>query len=249
MLYLIGIGLCDEKDITVKGLEAVKKAKKVYLEDYTSFLQCTKQDLETFYGRDVISADRQTIENGSQKILDESKEDDIAVLIIGDPLSATTHSGLLLEAYQQKIPVTVIHNASVLTAIGQTGLQLYKFGRVSSIPYHETDVPYEILDQNKKANLHTLFLLDLSPKDNKFISTADAAKRLLAMEEKHQKKLLSPLTTAVACARLGTPAQQIIAGPLSQLSSKDLGPAPHCLVIPGELHFMEEEWIKELNKR
>ena len=38
-LYLIGLGLNDEKDITVKGLEAIKNCESVYLENYTSVLQ------------------------------------------------------------------------------------------------------------------------------------------------------------------------------------------------------------------
>lgn len=38
MLYFIGLGLADETDITVKGLELIKKAERVYLEAYTSIL-------------------------------------------------------------------------------------------------------------------------------------------------------------------------------------------------------------------
>lgn len=38
MLYFIGLGLGNEKDITINGLEAVKKSKKVFLESYTSIL-------------------------------------------------------------------------------------------------------------------------------------------------------------------------------------------------------------------
>ena len=38
MLYIIGLGLGNEKDITVKGLEAVKRCNKVYMEAYTSLL-------------------------------------------------------------------------------------------------------------------------------------------------------------------------------------------------------------------
>lgn len=38
MLYLVGLGLADERDITVKGLEVVKRAKRVYLEAYTAIL-------------------------------------------------------------------------------------------------------------------------------------------------------------------------------------------------------------------
>lgn len=45
MLYLVGLGLADETDITVKGLEVVKKAERVYLEAYTAILLVDKQKL------------------------------------------------------------------------------------------------------------------------------------------------------------------------------------------------------------
>jgi hypothetical protein len=45
MLYLIGLGLSDETDITVKGLEIVRKASRVYLEAYTSILLVDKDVL------------------------------------------------------------------------------------------------------------------------------------------------------------------------------------------------------------
>lgn len=45
MLYLIGLGLGDAKDITVRGLEIVKKAEKVFLEAYTSILTVGKEAL------------------------------------------------------------------------------------------------------------------------------------------------------------------------------------------------------------
>ena len=45
MLYLVGLGLGDVKDITVKGLEIVKSADKVYLEAYTSILTVGKESL------------------------------------------------------------------------------------------------------------------------------------------------------------------------------------------------------------
>lgn len=45
MLYLVGLGLADETDITVKGLNIVKKAHRVYLEAYTSILMVDKDKL------------------------------------------------------------------------------------------------------------------------------------------------------------------------------------------------------------
>jgi len=150
-LYLIGVGLQDEKDISVKGLEIVKRCSKVYLENYTSQLQCTVETLETFYGKEVIVADREKSENGVQAILEEAKEKDVAFLIIGAPFAATTHVEFLLEAKKQQVKVEVVENASVLTAVGITGLFLYKFGRVTTIPLANENVtsPYEVYQKAK----------------------------------------------------------------------------------------------------
>ena len=38
MLHIIGLGLADEKDVSVKGLEVIRKAERVYLEAYTAVL-------------------------------------------------------------------------------------------------------------------------------------------------------------------------------------------------------------------
>lgn len=45
MLYFIGLGLASEKDISVAGLEVVKKAERVYLEMYTAVLLVSKEEL------------------------------------------------------------------------------------------------------------------------------------------------------------------------------------------------------------
>ena len=119
MLYFVGLGLGDAKDITVKGLEIVKSAKRVYLEYYTSILSCGKSELEDFYGRnDLILANRDMVESEAEKILDGAQDENIVFLVVGDPFGATTHSDLMLRAKEQKIPTKVVHNASIMNAIG-----------------------------------------------------------------------------------------------------------------------------------
>lgn len=86
MLYLIGLGLGDKTDITVKGLEIVKRSKRVYLEIYTSILGDDHKELEGFYGRSVIPADREFVEINADEILSGADVDDIAFLVVGDPL-------------------------------------------------------------------------------------------------------------------------------------------------------------------
>ncbi len=246
-LYIIGIGLSTEKDITVKGLEIVQKCDKVYLEDYTSLLQCSVQILEQFYDQKIILADRTTTEQKDEEIVKEAKSKEIAFLVVGDPFSATTHIELFKLAKEKKVPVQVIHNASVLTAVGITGLQLYKFGRVTSIPFIEDhpqlETPYNVLKENQQQGLHTLFLLDLKPEQQKFMTVNQALEMLEKIESRKKEGLVKKDTLIIGCARLGSDNAVIKAGPLEKIKKHTFGKPPHCLIIPGKMHFTEEEAV------
>lgn len=253
-LYLIGIGLADEKDISVKGLEIVRKCTKIYFENYTSLLQCSQNNLEQFYGKQIIPAGRALLEEGADHIVEEAKKEDVAVLIIGDPFSATTHSELLKSAFYAGVPVEVVHNASILTAVGQTGLQLYKFGKTTSIPFldeqPQLETPYAIVKKNRERELHTLLLLDLRPQEKKFMTVGEALEILEHIEERKKEKIITSDLLVIGCARLGSSKALIRAGTLQDLKKVDFGKPPHCLIIPGKLHFAEEEmvgmWQKEI---
>src|SRR3990167_6693947 len=125
MLYLIGLGLGDERDITVRGLEAVKSCDEVYLEMYTSILGVGVEKLSEFYGREVKVADRDFVEQGCDEFLEKARNINVAFLVVGDPYGATTHSDLWLRAKKMGLKVEVILNASIMNAVGCTGLQLY----------------------------------------------------------------------------------------------------------------------------
>ncbi len=247
-LYIIGIGLGNEKDITVKGLEAVKRCKKVYLENYTSVMGCSAKKLERFYGKKITPANREMSEQGADHIIKEAKDKDIAFLVTGDPFSATTHIELLKSALYSRVKVEVINNASVLTAIGITGLQLYKFGRTTSIPFIEEhpnlETPYKVYRQNKLLDMHTLFLLDLQPEQGRFMSINEALGILEKIEKKKKEKVIYDNLPVVGCARLGSDDFIIKYGKLGNIKKFDFGKPPHCLIIPGKLHFSEEEMLK-----
>ena len=247
-LYLIGIGLSDEKDITVKGLEMVKKCDKIYVENYTSLLQCSVSDLEKFYQKKIILASREVVEQGAEKMVEEALRTDVALLIIGDPFSATTHVELYRLAKERNVPVQIIPNASILTAVGITGLQLYKFRQVTSIPFFEEYVtvttPYDVLEKNMKNGFHTLLLLDLDPSLERFMTVNDAVEILEKIEQQEQRGVISPDLLVVGCARLGADNTVIKAGRLEDVKRCDFGRPPHCLIVPGALHFMEEEVLK-----
>jgi len=237
MLYIIGIGLSDEKDITLKGLEAIKKSDLIYLETYTSKINTTIKKLEKLYGKKIITADRNLIEN-TDTILEKAKNKDVAFLVIGDALSATTHINLLLEAKKRGIKTEVIHNASIMTAIAITGLQLYNFGKTTSIPFENKNIktPTEVIKNNQKLGMHTLILLDLDPINNKFMTINQAIDYLLKNKISGEKK-------ALACCAIGTKEPVIKYAKLKELKKMKFKKFPQCLVIPGKLHFIEEEML------
>jgi diphthine synthase len=236
-LFIIGIGLNDEKDITLKGLNLIKKSKYIYLESYTSKLNCPISKLEKLYNKKITLADRNLVEN-STEILDKAKKYNVAFLVIGDPFSATTHISLLLEAKKRNIKTKIIHNASILTAVGITGLELYKFGKTTSIPFNHKNIktPITVIKDNQKLGLHTLILLDLNPKQNKFLTINEACKYLISNS-------IDKKTLALGCAALASNNPEIKLNTLEKLSKEKFTKYPQSLIIPGKLHFIEEEAI------
>lgn len=265
MFYLVGIGLYDEKDITVKGLEIVKRASRVYLEYYTSVIWKNKNELEAFYGKDLTIADREMVEVNSDDILRNADIEEVVLLVAGDPFAATTHTDLVLRAKSKNINTQIIHNASIFNAVGCCGLQLYHYGETVSIPYWtETWRPDSFLkkiDFNFTANLHTLCLLDIQVKEPtpesiikkmktylppRFMSVKEAASQLLELVLSGATEVLTEETLVIGVARVGAVNQQITACSLIKMSQTDLGPPLHSLVIPaGKLHPIEEEYLTQ----
>ncbi|KAL6423111.1 hypothetical protein ACFW04_010541 [Cataglyphis niger] len=275
MLYMIGLGLGDAKDVTVKGFEIIKRCDRVYLESYTSILTVQQEVLEEFYGRSLIIADRELVENNADEIFPRSEDEDVAFLVVGDPFGATTHTDLILRAKEKNIKVKVIHNTSILTAVGCCGLQLYSYGETISIPYWtdswSPDSFYEKIAFNRQRGLHTLCLLDIKVKEptlesilkkkreympSRYMSVNEAAHQLIAILDNKiqggQKDLaFTHQSLAVGLARIGCENQQIVACSLQDMTHVDLGPPLHSLVIPAEkLHPLEIEFLTQysLNK-
>lgn len=251
VLYLIGLGLGDEKDVTLRGLEIIKRCGRVWLESYTSVLGCTKEQLEQLYGRTVELADRNLVEKQGDSIVEMAASEDVALLVVGDPMSATTHLDLMLRARKRKVAVEVVHNASVMTVVGVVGLELYKYGKTTSIVFPDEKMPveahYETVKENQARGLHTLCLLDIrrDGQESKFMTVKEGVKSLLSVEKKRGENVFTDEMFCVGCARLGSADMKIKAGKASDLLSEDFGGPLHCLIIPGKLHFMEEEALEQ----
>ena len=206
------------------------------------------------------------VESSSDIILKNADKEDVAFLVVGDPFSATTHTDLVLRARHLSIPTRSVPNASILTAVGATGLSLYTFGQTVSIVFFADNWRpssfYEKIGENASLGLHTLLLLDIKVKEPdlqqmargkivyeppRYMSVAQCCAQLLEVEEERKQGVCGAEKLAVGIARAGGgETQRIVAGTLLELSNTDLGSPLHSVVLCGHrMHEMEWEFVRE----
>jgi diphthine synthase len=250
-LAFVGLGLNDDEGISVKGLKEIESADVVFAEAYTSTLsEGSVERLEKRIGKKIRVLDRGTLEDGSI-VLDACGDKMVALLIAGDPMTATTHIDLRLRAERQGIRTRVIHGSSILTAVpGILGLQHYKFGRTTTIPFpqegYSPTSPYEVVSENLSRGLHTLVLLDIDAESSRYMTANEGLHSLLDMERRVGKGIIATETLVCVIARAGADDCLARAGELGELMNENFGPTLHTLVVPGKLHFMEEESLETL---
>ena len=196
-LVFVGLGLNDEKGISIKGLEETKTADNVFIELYTSLMpDFNLQSFETLCGKKVhVVSRRELEEENGIIILEAAKKGKAVFLVPGDPFIATTHVTLRIDAEKHGIKTRIIHGASIISAIiSLSGLHNYKFGKTVTVPFPEnfSETPYNVIVQNKKFGLHTLCLLDLKANEKQFLSINQAIAMLLEVEQKNKKGVITP---------------------------------------------------------
>ena len=250
-LVFVGLGLHDEKGISLQGLEETKTADYAFIELYTSILpHFSTKRFEAMVNKQVRVVSRRELEeeNGAI-ILNATEKGKTVFLIPGDPFIATTHVALRIEAEKRGVKSRIVHGASVISAIiGLSGLHNYKFGKTVTIPFPEnsSETPYNVVAQNKKLGLHTLCLLDLKVDENRFLSINEALTLLLEIEQKRKEGIVTPGTVVVGVARAGSNAPTLKAGFVKELLKHDFGDPPQSLIFLGDLHFMETEALTAL---
>jgi diphthine synthase len=248
MLHFLGLGLYDEKDMSLRALETLRSADAVYAEFYTNPFQGDVSRIEALAGKPVRVLSRQDLEEHPEdNVLRDSKQKDVVLLVGGDPMVATTHSDLILRARKMGVEVKIVHASSIISAVAESGLQIYKFGRTASIPYPEGNYfptsPYDTLRENIRNGAHTLFLLDIKADEKRYMSVSEAVGLLLRMEDAKKGGVFYESTLCVGLARLGG-GSKIRAGAAKDVMKADFGGPPHALIVPGKLHYMEEEMLK-----
>ncbi|NJE76378.1 diphthine synthase [Thermococcus sp. ES12] len=248
-IYFIGLGLYDERDITLKGLETARKCDLVFAEFYTSLLAGTTLDkIEELIGKPIRRLSREEVELHFERIvLSEAKERDVAFLTAGDPMVATTHADLRIRAKELGIESYVIHAPSIYSAIAITGLQIYKFGKSATVAYPEKNwfptSHYDVIRENRERGLHTMLFLDIKAEQNRYMRANEAMEILLQVEDMKKENVFTPDTLVVVLARAGSLNPTLKAGYVKDMLNEDFGGQPHVMVVPGRLHIVEAEYL------
>jgi len=248
-LTLIGLGLYDEEGVTLRGMRQLETADVVFAESYTSALAPGSIDrLAKRTGKVIRLVGRADVED-AQLILAEAKGKKVALLVPGDPMTATTHIDLRIRASKLGISTAVINGVSALTAVpGLLGLQHYKFGRTTTLPFpaegYSPTSPYEMVRENLDRGLHSLVLLDIDAQNSNYMTANQGLNLLMDMERRVGGGVISPGTLVCVVARAGHPDAVVKAGDLLRISKLDFGQPLHTVVVPGKLHFMEEDALR-----
>jgi diphthine synthase len=246
MLTFVGLGLYDERSITVEGRDALADADRAFAEFYTSHLVgATVADLEAYHDVEIEVRDRAGVEQRPEEILDAAEDDHVVFLTAGDTMISTTHVDLRLRAVERGIETRLIHGVTAQSAAsGLTGLQNYRFGKAVTLPFpyaHGADgVPQSVTDSieaNRERGLHTLVYLDIKA-DREEYMTGDYAAEMLAEGWRD--------VLGVVVARAGSEDPVVVADRLSALAERDFGDPLHMLVIPGDVHHVEADALRTL---
>ena len=166
-LLLVGMGPGRIGSMTIEAKNAAKSADFRRYEAYTALWPADElAKLEEDIG-DIEMVMRPEVESPTE-LLDLAKNHLVALLIVGDPLQATTHVDIQLQALEAGINCIVFHGISITTLVtGAVGLSNYRFGRQTTITYPYggwvATSPLEVIAVNFFQNQHTLALLDLDP--------------------------------------------------------------------------------------
>ena len=261
-LWLIGIGPGDLGHMTERARSVARGCKKRYLEGYTAVLPTEQEALLESVVGPWERMMRPSVES-PEALLDESRNDSVALLVVGDPMQATTHIDLEARCMEEGIGFEVIPGMSATSlAVSLSGLQSYKFGRQVTLPYPYGDYlatsPLEMILRNLEGGLHTLVLLDLDPTGMGLdlptpMSPSQAISTLGEMEEKWLEERDGLDSTGVKkgalavnewegvlLSDLGTKGQRVFSGSLKEIS-KVQGGRVHSLIIPSEMSDNERE--------
>jgi diphthine synthase len=248
-LSFVGLGL-GAKGITLEGVAEMVDSDVIYLEYYTTphEPQLLKQ-VQSATGKTFTIVDREFVEDGN-RILSDAESKKVVLAVLGDPMIATTHNELRVRAIKRGVETRVVHSATIAAAAASaSGLHSYKFSRTVTVTRESVgklSQAYHILHENLLEGAHTLLLLEYDVQSGQGVTPADAMAGLLLAEGNFKRGVVNEETFALVLSRLGREDASLVAGTITELARREAGGPPHCLVIPGKLHFTEVEAVSAI---
>lgn len=258
---LIGIGPGKVESMTLEAVDVAKNADVRLYEAYTALWPEEELlKLEAMVGP-IERIMRPAVER-PEELFKQAQSQSIALLVVGDPMQATTHIDFQLRAEKAGLPCRVIHGISVTTLVpGSTGLSDYKFGRSTTLTYPYGDwvvtSPLEVMLRNQAQGLHTLVLFDLDPTgagtgDQLPMQPKDALASITKMADKLANSELDAVfeqqiesltdSSCVLCSDLGTNDASMKTTTIGNLSNVT-GGRLNCLVFLANMSEMEREAV------
>ncbi len=249
-LWLIGIGPGDLGHMTERAKSIARGCSKRYLEGYTAVLPKDQEDLLEDEVGPWERLMRPSVEDPGS-LLEEARKEAVALLVVGDPMQATTHIDLEARCMEEDVGFEVVPGMSATSlAVSLSGLQSYKFGRQVTLPYPYGDYlatsPLEMIWSNRSNGLHTLVLLDLDPTGMGFdLPTPMSPTQAVSILERMAQRVSEEDSglemewdirewDGILLSDVGTSKQVVSSGTLDELSIIE-GGYVHTLIIPSNM--------------
>ncbi len=248
----MGIGLRGIDSLSSKTIDLIRSCRSVFLETYTSG---TQDDLFSSLSHNIVDGirliSREDVEQSSL-ILDSCGNGDVALLVQGDSLTATTHNQIRLEAMNNGIQVEIIENSSIITtALGLCGLQIYKMGPIVSLPFTTPHFfprsPYDKIVFNLKHGLHSVVLLDLV--NSRFMTPAEALDELSEMDRRFGGEMEIDRRKICLLHAVSTDHQLILYGEVERIKLREFHNAASMIIIPGKIDDNEALFLETFSEK
>ncbi len=244
MLYIIGLGVDPKNTAPAFIKRSCKICEKNYIDTYTTiiaaeYLEWIKKELN------AIPANRETLED-VKNFVEEAKDKNVCLYVYGDPYIATTHQSLRIYAAERKIQVKTIYSSSFINAIfGETGLHIYKIGFVGSLikgDINSRNYIYKQVGAALELKKHSVIIPTGYEGDLKSLIS-----ELKQAELNFKENTFADNRFLIFISRAGTDDEEIISGTIMELfKAKTAINEPFALIVPGLLHFSEEEVLKKV---
>ncbi len=250
-LLLVGMGVHGALGLPVGAVEELRRCDQVLLDSYTSPVDQARalEDLRSVLGVEVRAASREELED-VRRVLSAASRGCVGLIVPGDVFAATTHDALRQEAIRLGIQVRVWHSSSIIvSALGRVGLHVYKLGFVGTLVSGPPQAAYRAyfgVTSALRNSQHSLLLLQHDPRTGEGVDVGEGLRALEEAEKSWRLGTFGPDRVIIVASRLFSASESVRVLRLEEALGADFGEHPHTIIVPGRLHYTEEELLRTM---